>query len=174
MADAPKMKSGTFTVRNTAPGVRGFHDARDGYLELEPKGSASGVRFTEPEYDSATATGAFEITAGDAPADDSDDQAAVAAKAYDEITVNDLRAALNEKGVTFASNADKRALYDLYAASFDQAPEGGIPPRTDEPNDTLDKMSDADLRDTVKALTGEDAPADADREALLKLARGDA
>lgn len=172
MADA-KMKSGTFTVRNTAPGVRGFHDASDGYLELEPKGSASGVRFTEAEYESAKRAG-LEIEAGDTTGDDeTDDQAVVGAKAYDEITANDLRAALDEKQVQYASNADKRALYDLYTASF-TAPAGGVPPVTPPPGDTLDNMSDDDLRDTVKALTGTDAPEGADREQLLKLARGEA
>lgn len=171
MADA-KMKSGTFTVRNTAPGVRGFHDARDGYLELEPKGSASGVRFTEPEYESAAATGAFEITAGDAPADDDQASAVVGAKAYDEITANDLRAALDEKGVTYDAKADKKALYEAYTATF--APPAS-PPVTPAPNDTLDKMSDADLHDTAVALVGADkVPADADRETLLALARGEA
>lgn len=169
-ANAPKMKSGTFTVRNTAPGVRGFHDAGDGYLELEPNGSASGVRFSEAEYESAKRAG-LEITAGDAPADDDQASEAVGAKAYDEITAADLRAALDEKGVTYASNADKKALYEAYTGTFQAA---GSTPVTPAPNDTLDKMSDDDLRDTAVALVGADkVPADADRETLLKLARGE-
>lgn len=170
-ANAPKLVSGTFTVRNTAPGVRGFHDLESGYVELEPGKSASGVRFTEAEYKSTDGMGAFEITEGDAPATDDDAQVAVGAKAYDEITANDLRAALDEKQVQYASNADKRALYDLYAASF---ADDAAPPVTPAPGDELDKSSDDDLRDIVKALTGNDAPADADRETLLKLARGEA
>ena len=170
-ANAPKLKSGTFTVRNTAPGVRGFHDHADGYLELEPNGSASGVRFTDAEYESAKRTG-LEITAGDTPADDTDDQAVVGAKAYDEITAKDIKAALDEKGVTYEANADKKALYDLYVGSFDQA---ATPPVTPAPDDTLDKMSDADLYDTVVALVGEEKAkaANGDRTALLALARGE-
>ena len=176
MADA-KMKSGTFTVRNPAPGVRGFHDASDGYLELEPKGSASGVRFTEPEYESALRTG-LEITAGEAAADDDEgDDVPPGAKAYNDITAKDIKAHLDAQNppVAYESDANKAALYALYAGTFEQANAGGVPPTTPAPDDTLDKMSDADLRDTAVALVGADkVPADADRETLLKLARGEA
>lgn len=171
MADR-KLKPGTFTVRNIALGPRGFHDADTGYAELDPGVTVSGVRFHEPEYDLAVASKYFEITEGDAPADDDTDaQEAVGAKAYDDITVKDIKAALDEKSVAYDSNADKKTLYDLYAGSFADAPAAPVTP---PPGDTLDKMSDADLRDTVKALTGEEPAADADRETLLKLARGEA
>lgn len=174
MADA-KMKSGTFTVRNTAPGVRGFHDASDGYLELEPNGSASGVRFSEPEYESALRTG-LEITAGDADSDDDDqaDDTPAGAKAYADITAKDIKAHLDAQNppVSYESDANKAALYALYTGTFQAA---GSAPVTPAPNDTLDKMSDDDLRDTAVALVGADkVPADADRETLLKLARGEA
>lgn len=168
MADA-KMKSGTFTVRNTAPGVRGFHDASDGYLELEPNGSASGVRFTEPEYESALRTG-LEITAGEAAADD---DAPAGAKAYNDITAKDIKAHLDAQNppVAYESDANKAALYALYTGTFTAAAPAPVKPA---PDDTLDKMSDADLRDTAVALVGADkVPADADRETLLKLARGE-
>lgn len=39
--------------------------------------------------------------------------------------------------------------------------------------DGLDDMDDATLRDTVQAITGAEPPADADRAALLALARGE-
>ncbi len=171
MAD-PKLKSGTFTVRNTSPGVRGFYDVESGYVELEPGKSASGVRFTEPEYESATRTGGFEISTGDAPAtDDQADDTPAGAKAYNDITVAQLKSHLDAANVSYETDANKAALYEQYTATF-AAPAAA--PVTPPPGDTLDKMSDADLRDTVKALTGEDAPADADRDALLALARGEA
>lgn len=50
------------------------------------------------------------------------------------------------------------------------APPAPVTPQTDD----LDKMSDADLFDTVAALTGERPAEGTDREALLALARGDA
>jgi hypothetical protein len=170
--DAPKMKSGTFTVRNTAPGPRGFYDAETGFATLDAGQSVSGVRFTEGEYKSASTIAGLEITAGDAPAADTDAQEAVGAKAYDEITAKDIKAALDEKGVTYEANADKKVLYDLYAASFDQAPV--TPPVVPSPTDELDKASDSDLRDIAVALLGADkVPEGADRETLLKLARGE-
>lgn len=176
MADR-KMKSGTFTVRNIAPGVRGFHDARDGYLELEPGKSASDVRFHESEFESALRTGGFEITAGDATADQDDgqdDDTPAGAKAYGDITVADIKAHLDAANVSYESDANKKALYEQYAATFEPATNpGGVPAVTPPPGDTLDKMSDADLRDTVKALTGEEPAADADRDTLLRLARGE-
>jgi hypothetical protein len=173
MADA-KLKSGTFTVRNTSPGVRGFYDVESGYVELEPGKSASGVRFTEAEYESTTRTAAFDIGTGDAPAaDDQADDTPAGAKAYADITAKDIKAHLDAQNppVAYESDANKAALYALYTGTF-AAPASQ--PVTPPPGDTLDKMSDDDLRDTVKALTGEDAPADADRDALLALARGEA
>lgn len=173
------MKKGTYTVRNIAPGVRGFHDANDGYLELEPGKSATEVRFSESEFDSAVKTKAFEITAsGDAPADDEQDETETpaGAKAYDDITVKGIKSHLDAAGVSYEGDANKKALYEQYAATF-EAPTAGTNPtaaaNNAPPGDTLDKASDADLRDIVKGLTGEEPPADADRDTLLKLARGE-
>ena len=171
---ADKIRSG-FTVRNTAPGVRGFHDARDGYLELEPNSSATDVSFTEAEYESAKRAGLEISEGGTASDDDQADDVPAGAKAYNDITVAQLRTHLDGAGVSYESDANKGALYALYTGTFEQANAGGVPPTTPAPDDTLGKMSDADLRDTAVALVGADkVPADADRETLLKLARGEA
>lgn len=171
-----EMKKGTYAVRNIAPGPRGFHDAETGYAELDAGQSATGVRFHTSEFDAAVASKYFEITAGDAPASDQDDDGAETpsgAKAYDDITAKDIKAHLDAANVSYETDANKKALYEQYAATFAQANDGGTGEPTPPPGDTLDKMSDADLRDTVKALTGEEPAADADRETLLKLARGE-
>lgn len=160
----------TYTVRNMAQGPRGFHDEKTGYAELDPGQTATDVRFTDVELASAQAIIGLEITAGGVPPTDTNAQAAVGAKAYDEITAKDIKAALDEKGVTYDAGADKKALYDLYAGSFGPA---GDAPVTPPANDQLNLMADDDLRETVKALTGEEPPADADRETLIKLARGE-
>ena len=170
-----EMKKGTYTVRNIAPGPRGFHDAETGYAELDAGQSATGVRFHTSEFDAAVASKYFEITAGDAPAADQDDgtETPSGAKAYDDTTVADIKSHLDTAGVSYETDANKKALYALYTATFEQDNPGGTGDVTPPPGDTLDKMSDADLRDTVKALTGEEPAADADRETLLKLARGE-
>lgn len=185
MAEA-KLKKGTFTVRNIAPGVRGFHDHKDGYLELEPGKSASEVVFTEAEFESALATKAFEITAGDAPAaDEEPDQGGSDADGLPETKAELEKLATAEgidptaiQGTGANGNVVKADIAAAIQAARAAKAAGGTNP-TDaannaQPGDTLDKMSDADLRDTVKALTGEEPAADLDRAALLKLARGEA
>lgn len=175
MADV-KLKSGKYTVRNIAPGVRGFHDHNDGYLEIEPGSSATGVVFTVGEFESALATKAFEITAGDAPASDDDGQADGGAKALEDMTTAELQAVMQAEGIAeadvkgTAANGNVKNSDRVTAIRAKRAGEGSTPPA----GDTLDGMSDDDLRATVKALTGDEPAADADRDTLLKLARGEA
>ena len=174
MAEA-KLKKGTFTVRNIAPGVRGFHDHNDGYLEIEPGALATGVVFAVAEFESALATKAFEITAGDAPASDEEpDQGG--AKALEDMTTAELQAVMQAEGIAEAdvngtgANGNVKNSDRVAAIQAKRAGAGSTPPA----GDTLDAMSDDDLRETVKALTGEEPAADLDRAALLKLARGEA
>ena len=171
MADR-KLKNGTFTVRNTSPGVRGFYDAETGYAELEPGQSASGVRMFETEYASMERTAAFEMTAGDAPEPKETDDLAGKSQA-------ELEKIMTTEGVTMPTKGSGKngsvVKADLEAAikSARENPNAD-PVANTAAGDTLDKMSDADLRETVKVLTGSEPAADADRDALLKLARGEA
>jgi hypothetical protein len=84
----------------------------------------------------------------------------------------------------------KRTGYFEFGAAAEKEPEPAPPPPATPPapsaplappppSDELDKMSNDDLRNTVKVLTGKDAPEasndpEKDRVELLKLARGQA
>lgn len=77
--------------------------------------------------------------------------------ADEDVTVPETGTGANGRVVA----ADKAAAIRAKRAAPPAGPEG----------DTLDGMTDEELRATVQALTGEEAPADADRAALLALAR---
>jgi hypothetical protein len=171
MADV-KLKPGKYTVRNIAPGVRGFHDHNDGYLELDAGKTASEVVFSEGEYESAKRTGAFELEHdGDAASDDKgDDQG----KALDDMTTAELQAeGVDEAAISGTGAQGKVKNSDRVAAIEAKRAAPATPPAAPS-GDTLDAMGDDDLRATVAALTGSEPPADADRDTLLRLARGEA
>lgn len=154
------------TVRNTSPGFRGLN-TETGYVEL-PAGGSAEVELSAAERKSAEKAGYFEF-GGSAPADDEGGDKALA-----DMTKAELEATATAEGVDISgakNNAERVAAIETARAAAGGG--GGIPPIT-PPADELDKMSDDDLRNTVQAITGKPAPADADRNALLKLARGEA
>lgn len=165
----------TINVRNTAKGLRGINlpNGRVGYVE---PGTESGpVDVTEAEAASIAAKSYFEVVGGTAPAkagepvDDLDtDVGSLKTIAANEGV--DL-AALEGKGSGANGNVVKA---DIQKAIRDKR-EGKTPTPTPPAGGAtdLDAMDDETLRTTVQAITGQEPPADADREALLKLARGE-
>ncbi len=167
-------------VTNVAKAVRGFYDGASAYHELEPGATAEGVPFNEPALASLKSTGEFSLDGataepadtGAAADDNSDADGLPETKADLEklavaegIVLADITGTGNRGSVLKADIV--KAIEDGRAAKA-AAPAGGTEA------DPLDDMDDATLRETVKVLTGEDAPADADRDALLALARGPA
>jgi hypothetical protein len=156
------------TVRNTAPGPRGLNTV-DGYRELAPGETLTGVELSEAEFKSADKTGYFHFDSAakrDAKADE--------APGSGEGLPNNMP---KLKGIAKAEGVDISGLNsvaDIQKAILDartaKAAAAATPPAP--PTDDLDNMSDADLRSTVQAITGDEPAADADRETLLKLARG--
>lgn len=152
-----------FTLTNTARGLRGVHSV-SGFVNLEP-GETRSVELSDGE---AAGLADYFTTDGKAPAapdGDSDSN-------LSDNSVAELEAIAAAEGVDVAAitgtGANGRVLKSDIVAAIEAkraapaAPEG----------DALDDMSDDDLRGTVKAITGEDAPEGADRDALLALARG--
>lgn len=175
MADV-KLKPGKYTVRNIAQGVRGFHDHNDGYLELDPGKVATEVVFSEAEYESAKRTGSFELEHDrDAASDDKGDEQG---KALDDMTTAELQAVMLAEGVDEAAisgtGAQGKVKNSDRVAAIEAKRKAPATPPAVTGGDTLDTMGDADLRATVAALTGSEPPADADRDTLLRLARGEA
>lgn len=155
---ADKTQSGEVT--NTAKGIRGLHTV-DGYQEFQP-GQTLTVEMSEAEYNSAKRTGyfAFGKAAAEKAAAGSDDDLDVTVAKLREIAVAediDLDGATAKADIQEAIRKGRAA----------KASAGG-----EQPNDDLDNMNDADLRTTVQAITGTEPAADATREQLLKLARG--
>lgn len=162
------MASAKHTVRNTAPGPRGINTT-DGYRELAPNETAT-VELDDAEFKSASKTGYFHFDA-QAKADAKADQAAASGEGLPS-NMPKLKSIAKAEGVDLTgktSVADiQKAILDARAAKVDAA--NATPPAP--PSDDLDNMDDATLRTTVQAITGEEPAADADRETLLKLARG--
>lgn len=150
----------THTVKNIAPGPRGFRDVASGYVELDPGAIATDVTFAPGELESARETGYFEISGGDALApvelpEKRDDLDALALSlGIDLATI---------VGTGANGNVVKSDVVAAIEAKRAEGAGGG---------DALDGMSDDELRAAVAAITGSEVPADADRSALLALARG--
>lgn len=158
----------THTVRNTQKAVRGFYDGDTKYHELAPGASVEGVPMTKAAYDNVKSTGYFEFD-GEAPTDEAEGGNADADGLPE--TKAELEALATAEGIDLSTIAGTGANGNVLKADIVAAIEakraGG------QPSDDLDEMSDADLLDTVKVLTGQDAPAGATREQLLALARGE-
>lgn len=152
MADTSK-----YDVRNTAKGIRGLHGV-DGYAELAPGEVREGFEMTAAEHKSATRTGYFAFGKA-ATADDE-------GTSGDDLdtTVDKLRDIATAEGVELGTATKK--------ADIQEAIRAARLAKSQPPADDLDNMNDSDLRATVQAITGEQPAADADRETLLKLARG--
>lgn len=148
------------TVTNTAKGPRGLNTV-NGYRELAP-GETASVELTEAEAKSAKGVGyfAFGKAAAEKAAESANDDLDVTVAKLREIAVAekvDLNGATAKADI---QDAIRTARADKAASTSGQA------------NDDLDNMSDDDLRTTVQAVTGSEPAADASREQLLKLARG--
>lgn len=157
-------------IKNIASGIRGFHDAKHGLVNLEPGQEVDDAELTAAERESAESTGYFEIdgeaTAG--PASDPDDPTA----ALDKNSVGELTDMATAEGVDVdaieGTGANGRVLKaDLVAAIVAKRAAPA------KPADELDGMDDATLRATVQAITGTEPAADATREQMLAAARGD-
>lgn len=155
----------TTSIRNTSPGVRGFHTV-DGYRELAPNESLESVVFSADEYKSAEATGyfSFDGTTGD------DEGGADESKPLADMKVADLEALAKDEGIDLTNAKSKADKVAAIEAAREAKAAGGIPATTPATDD-LDAMSDADLATTVAALTGKPAPEGATRDELLALAR---
>lgn len=159
------MTATKYSVTNTAPGLRGLHTPA-GFVELEP-GETREVELTAAEFKSAESTGHFDFGGAKAPVAD--------AEPADDLdtTVAKLKEIATAEGVDLPHNASKadiqatirKARDDKAAAAAGSGSGGGA---------DLDAMDDETLRATVQAITGQAPVADADRETLLKLARGEA
>ncbi len=160
------MVTKSYTVTNTAKGIRGLN-AVSGYVELDPGERREGVELSDAEYASAERTGYFEF--GNAKAGSSADQEQEDALPGTHALLDKLA---KDEGVTFPEGtrtvAEKQAAITA-ARDAAAADPGGAKP------DELDNMSDDDLRSTAAALSGKSADevASLDRDALLKLARGE-
>lgn len=153
----------TVEITNTDRGPRGVNSA-DGLVMLDP-GETKAVDLSAAEL--ADLPGYFVAggaPAADAPATDPDDPTA----ALDAMKIADLRALAAERGISLPETGTGEGGRVLKADIVAAIVAGPVEPQ----GDALDGMTDEELRATVQALTGEEAPADADRGALLALARG--
>jgi len=144
------------TIKNTAPGARGVH-AADGLVMIEP---GQTVTLDVPENELVDLPDHFAIS-DYTPADE-----APAGDGLESMTVSALKALAAERGVALpetGSGDGGRVLKADIIAALSEAPAADA--------DALDGMDDDALRATVQALTGAEPPADADRAALLALAR---
>lgn len=154
------------TITNTAPGIRGIALAGGGIRNLEP-GATDTVTVDDAEADDLPE---YFTLAGSESAGEDD------AEAVKEKTVAELKAEAAEKGIdldaltgTGGNGRVVKADIEKAIADHDAKAAAGAGAGA---GDAIDAMSDDELRATVKALTGADAPADADRAALVALARG--
>lgn len=171
----------TTSVKNTARGMRGLHTTT-GLVMLDVGEVREDLELSTAERKSAESTGYFEFgaKAEAEPADAETDADGLPEK------VADLEKLATAEGIDLSTiqgtGANARVLKaDIAKAITDKRAAaaggtgGGVPADLGggaSATDELDNMSDDDLRATVQALTGEEAPADADRETLLGLARG--
>lgn len=155
----------TVEITNTDKGPRGVNTA--GGLVMLDAGETRSLDVPAAELDDLPGY----LSAGDRAEEPTEPQGdgldAMSAKELDKV-VADEGVTLPEKG-TGANGRVVKA--DVVAAI---RAKRAAPAGTEPQGDTLDEMSDDDLRATVQALTGTEAPADADRAALLALARGNA
>ena len=151
------------TLSNTARGPRGAH-ALGALVMLNP-GETRTVEMTATEADNAHETDG--LTVGAAPGADEPapgaDETDLARRSIDDLTA--LAAECGVALPTTGSGANGRVLKADIVAAIEAGPAAV--------DDGLADMGDDDLRATVEALTGEAPPADADRAALIALARGD-
>lgn len=179
---AEQAKLTRHTVKNNARAPRGLYDGKGRYREFEPGEVIADVPMTAAArkplgkhflFDKAAETVDEETEAADnSDADglpETKKELEKLAKA-EGIDVDAIQGTGANGGVV---KADIVKAIEAKRAADATAQAGGIPETNPGPNDDLDNMSDADLRATVKVLTGEDAPEDADRTALLALARGE-
>lgn len=174
----------TTSVKNTARGMRGLHTTT-GLVMLDVGEVREDLELSAAERKSAESTGYFEFGAKaeaepeSGPRTDPDDTTAE----LDKRSIAELKDIAKAEGVTLpeqgTGDGGRVLKADIVgaiaAARASSTGAGGVPADLGggaSATDELDNMSDDDLRATVQALTGEEAPADADRETLLGLARG--
>lgn len=134
-------------ITNSDKGPRGIRTV-DGLVTLAP-GETQTLDVTEGE--AADLPAYFKAGKSDAPSEPEGD-------GLDSLKVAELDKIIADEGVTVPETGTGK--------------DGRIVAAAGTEGDTLDGMTDEELRATVQALTGEEAPADADRAALLALARG--
>lgn len=149
-------------ITNTDRGPRGVHTV-DGLVMIDPGKTES---LDIPEHELADLPAHFAIgdyTALDAPQGDG----------LDDKTTKELAAIVAAEGVTLpetGTGANGRVVkVDVITAI---RAKRATPPAAPQ-GDALDGMTDEELRATVQALTGTEPAADADRAALLALARAE-
>lgn len=165
MADITKT-----SVRNVAVGIRGLNLV-DGYRDLAPGEFLESVELTAAELKSAESTGYFEFGKKAATAPPPPPPGAAEPLPNN---VPKLKKIARDEGIDVGEAKSAAELTAAIEAGRAAKAAGGIPPVA-PPADDLDNMSDEDLRNTVAALTGKPATdyAETDRDALLKLARGE-
>lgn len=156
----------TVEITNTDKGPRGVNTV-DGLVMLDP-GETRPLDVPTAELDDLPEY----LSAGDRPAPEA--PAGEQGDGLDDKTTKELDKIVADEGVTVpetGTGANGRVVKaDIVAAirAKRSAPPAG------EQGDGLAGMTDDELRATVQALTGAEAPADAGRDALLALARGTA
>ncbi len=154
-------------LTNTDKGPRGIHTV-DGLVMLEP-GETRSLDIAEaelvdlPGYFAITTPSLSDMCAAIVKATDPDDPTAE----LDAMTIPQLKALAAERGVPLPETGSGDGGRVLKADIVAALAKGPAEPQ----GDALDNMSDEELRATVQALTGAEAPADADRAALLAIAR---
>ena len=157
-----------YTLTNTTAGPRGVHQDDGSYVELEPKQTRT-VDLTDAEYASAKSTGYFVFGAAAAKEVAASTPTATGG---DELPSNvmKLKKIARDEGI---DAGEAHTVAELQAAiTAGRAAKAGGGTGNITPPDDLDTLPDDVLRTTVQAITGKEPPADADRDALLKLARG--
>lgn len=157
------------SVRNVAPGIRGLNLV-SGYRDLAPGEFIESVELSAAEHKSAESTGYFEF--GSKAKSAAKAEAAATTGADLPNNVPKLKKLARDEGIDVGTAKSAAALQAAIVAG--RAAKAPPTPPVTPPSDDLDNMSDDDLRNTVAAITGKPAPDGADREALLKLARGEA
>ncbi len=155
------------TIKNTARGLRGVN-TDGGLVYIEP-GATETLEVSGANLKGARGRSYFEF--GDSATADSDDEGSEpTGDGLDDMSVGDLDKIIAAENVTVpetGSGQNGNVVKVDKVAAIRAAREGKA-----NGTDALDGMSDDDLRATVQALTGTEPPADADRAALLDLARG--
>ena len=150
-------------ITSTDKGPRGLHTV-DGLVMLEP-GETRSLDLPEAEIlDLADHFAIADYTPAEGSNRDPDDPTAE----LDAMTIPQLKALAADRGVQLPETGTGDGGRVLEADIVSALVKGPAEPQ----GDALDNMSDEELRATVQALTGAEAPADADRAALLAIARG--